>query len=298
MIDWNEVPDGDNWELFCRDFLSELGFVIEVDPARGPDGGQDLIVIERLSGKLGARQFRWLVSCKHYAGRGAAVGTGDEANILDRVAHHNADGFLGFYSTQASAALMERLRQLVNDGRVKQFEIFDHRKIEGHFVTAGLGKVALRYFPQSYIRLRPIQDIGIEYAGLPCDICGTDLLKKSIEEPYSGNVVMSHTMDAIHHHEEVFFVCKGECDALLGQRLQARERYTVWEDISDLCNPLLYLRNLVTYMNSLRSQEHTFSDEAHEKLKHLYIALAQRTLRDMSEEDVERFRELVAMEPF
>ena len=30
MIDWKEIPDGDTWELFARDFLVELGFVIEV----------------------------------------------------------------------------------------------------------------------------------------------------------------------------------------------------------------------------------------------------------------------------
>jgi hypothetical protein len=30
MIDWREIADADTWELFARDFLAELGFVIEV----------------------------------------------------------------------------------------------------------------------------------------------------------------------------------------------------------------------------------------------------------------------------
>jgi hypothetical protein len=35
MIDWREIADSDTWELFARDFLAELGFVIEVGPGRG-----------------------------------------------------------------------------------------------------------------------------------------------------------------------------------------------------------------------------------------------------------------------
>src|ERR1700733_13952311 len=32
MIDWREIADSDTWELFARDFLAQLGFVIEVGP--------------------------------------------------------------------------------------------------------------------------------------------------------------------------------------------------------------------------------------------------------------------------
>ncbi len=55
MIDWREIADSDTWESFARDFLAELGFVIEVGPGRGPDAGRDLLVSEQLNGKLHTR---------------------------------------------------------------------------------------------------------------------------------------------------------------------------------------------------------------------------------------------------
>src|SRR5690242_12676952 len=97
MIDWTEIPDGDSWELFARDFLAELGLVIDIGPGRGADAGRDLLVSEQLRGRLGTRKFTWLVSCKHFATSGKSVGPNDETNITDRIRRHNANGFLGFY---------------------------------------------------------------------------------------------------------------------------------------------------------------------------------------------------------
>ena len=71
MIDYKEIPfSNDNWELFARDFLLQLGFYVESNPDRGPDGGKDLLVSEQLKGNLGKYRFKWLVSCKHYAKSG------------------------------------------------------------------------------------------------------------------------------------------------------------------------------------------------------------------------------------
>ena len=43
MIDYCEIPsDGEIWELFARDLLEELGFIIESGPDRGADGGKDI----------------------------------------------------------------------------------------------------------------------------------------------------------------------------------------------------------------------------------------------------------------
>lgn len=64
MLDFTEIADSDTWELFARDFLSALGFVIDVEPGRGADGGKDMLVSEQLKGKLHSTKFVWLVSCK------------------------------------------------------------------------------------------------------------------------------------------------------------------------------------------------------------------------------------------
>jgi len=97
MLDYTEISDGDRWELFCRDYLVAAGFVVDVPPGRGPDGGRDLIVTEQLRGTLASQKFTWLVSCKHLAQSGRAVGVDDENNIIDRLGQHSADGFIGFY---------------------------------------------------------------------------------------------------------------------------------------------------------------------------------------------------------
>src|SRR5271165_2498693 len=128
MIDWKEIPDGDTWELFTRDFLVELGFVIEVGPGRGADAGKDLLISEQLRGTLHSRKFKWLVSCKHFATSGRSVGPEDETNITDRLKHHKADGFMGFYSTMPSSALVTRLQQYVDNGDLQAYEMFDHKK--------------------------------------------------------------------------------------------------------------------------------------------------------------------------
>ncbi len=40
MIDFKEIPTGEIWELFARDFLQERGFYIESMPDRGADAGR------------------------------------------------------------------------------------------------------------------------------------------------------------------------------------------------------------------------------------------------------------------
>jgi hypothetical protein len=52
MIDWTEIADADTWELFARDFLAEIGFVIDIGPGRGADAGRDLLISEQLHGRL------------------------------------------------------------------------------------------------------------------------------------------------------------------------------------------------------------------------------------------------------
>ena len=55
---------------------------------------------------------------------------------------------------------------------------------------------------------------------------------------------------------------------------------------------MLLLKNMLTYINVLYENPRRFSDEAHKRMKQIYIALAQRTLREVTEEDMERFKDL------
>lgn len=296
MIDWTEIPNGDTWELFARDFLAELGFVIDVGVGRGADGGRDMLVSEQLKGRLATKKFTWLVSCKHFAVSGRAVGVEDESNITDRIKQHGADGFLGFYSTLPSAALVERLRQYTDRGDLASSEFFDGKKVEGHFVDTGLSKLALKYFPASYERMRPIQKFFGEYSGLKCEVCSNDTLARSVREPFSANLVSVHPRDKHDHIESVHIVCKGSCDRSFQDRMFKNGYITSWEDIGDLVNPILYLKNMMSYMNILHARDTTVGQQAHKQLKDIYVALAQRTLREISKEDEERFDSLAKYE--
>lgn len=146
--------DQDRFELFARDFLVSLNFEIAEQPARGPDGGRDLVVVERLRGELQTVEFRWLVSCKHFAhgakGKGRSVGVGDEGDLLDRLEASRCSGFIGFYSTLPSEGLMQRIRGL--EARSRRFLVLDGAGLESHIVGIKAREVLFqRYFPQSYI---------------------------------------------------------------------------------------------------------------------------------------------------
>jgi hypothetical protein len=295
MIDWKEIPDGDTWELFARDFLAESGFVIDQEPGRGPDGGRDIVVSEQLQGTLRTEKFTWLVSCKHKAHGGASVGT-EEYDITDRLKRNNAQGFMGFYSTVPSNGLVTRLDDLLKRGEIRAYEIFDGKKIEARFVAAGMSTLALRYVPSSYGRMRPIQKFFGKYKGLHCNVCNKDVLAQSITEPFKANLVWAAPYNDPKKLDALYIACKDTCDHRLDQRLHNSGFGTSWEDLGDLCNPLLYIKNVLTYTNMLHSGQYTFTSQAHEKMKDVYLAVAQRTLREVTKEDEDRFKSLQILE--
>ncbi len=287
MIDFKEIADGDAWELFARDFFSQIGFVIDEDPSRGADGGKDLIISEQVSGQLHTKKFRWLVSCKHYAGSGAAVGTREEVDISDRLKRHKCDGFIGFYSTMSSTELTNRLSSLKDSEDIVDYNIFDGQKIAGYFYAHGLSKLAYKYFPISYVKMRPLQQIVDQHIELKCEMCGCDWIKDIITRPNMGIVIYADKKDADgkYYTDDIFICCKGKCDDQLKGKLHSLGYLDLWQDIEDLCNPLLFLKDILTYTNILHDREKVFSDKAHQKIKDIYIAVSQRVLREITEED-------------
>ena len=298
MIDWTEITDGDAWELFARDFLVAIGYVVEIGPSRGADGGRDLLVSEQLRGVANSRKFTWLVSCKHYATSGSSVGPNDEKDILDRVKQHKSDGFFGFYSTLASTGLLNRLEALKASGDIADYLVFDHRIVEGYFARDGMSKVAMQHFPKGYSTLRPIQTIFSDYEPLNCEVCDRDVLLASFTKRYSAIIVHAQKMGEQYPApiESVYVCCKGDCDDRLQTRLATQGYTTAWEDIGDLLNPLFFIKNMMTYMNQLYAGDCKYSKEAHDAIKHIFLCLAQRTLRELSLEDKKRVSDLAMIE--
>jgi hypothetical protein len=147
IINFKEIPKAhigsglqDTWEFFCREFFLCQNYEIIGEPARGADGGLDL--------KVKQNSITWLVSCKHKAHSGTAVGIKDEINIRDRVESNECDGFIGFYSTLPSTGLQNTLAGLKHK---MPFEIFDKEKIERLIVGFhSHEKLFVRFFPKSF----------------------------------------------------------------------------------------------------------------------------------------------------
>ncbi|MHC1761324.1 MAG: restriction endonuclease [Negativicutes bacterium] len=294
-LNFKEIPpaniasgEQDKFELFARDFFNSMGLKIVSGPDRGQDAGRDIILSEIRKGIVGENEFKWLVSCKHKAHSGQSVVENDELNISDRVRVHGVNGFIGFYSTLPSAGLARRLAAMKS-----AFEsiLFDAESIEEALLQTPEGReIAKRYMPISYAEwghhTRLPSQLLDEYHPLKCCHCGKDLLVER-----EGNIVFVEDRSGDKEIiRDVYWACKGECDRMTGQLYAPW--MTCWEDIKDLTVPTEFLRWNIAIMNRLREHDDTYDDQAFEKLKKFLISLSQLVLRNPSDEQRERFREL------
>ena len=199
----------EDWEFFAADFLGARGCAIELPPARGADGGKDLIV--SFQGK------RYIVSCKHFACSGKSVTERDESSFLERTKQHKADGFIGFYSTLVSQALQDRLKGCEDNSF--EYLIFDKNSISDYlpnmscFILQKYGLPAPNNF--YYMNVSPEQ-----YQPLPCMCCGKDILSdEMIKLSMAG--VMTNDLGKVNY----IFGCKNcitwHCNSYWLDHLQA-----------------------------------------------------------------------------
>ncbi|WP_294329784.1 restriction endonuclease [uncultured Sphingomonas sp.] len=157
----------EEWEFFAADVLFSLGFEVLIGPARGSDGGRDMLV---------ARNGRtYLVSCKHKHAAGKAVGVSDEQSIGDRLRRHRAGGFIGFYSTVISTSLQDVLNSPATEGF--EVKIFDKSAISD--LLPQLDSTILQKYglPGSFSQWSNVTPET--YAPLPCQKCGFDILNRA-----------------------------------------------------------------------------------------------------------------------
>lgn len=293
MIDFKEIPeDGEVWELFARDFLEANGFFIESSVDRGPDGKKDLIISENLKGNLGNYRFKWLVSCKHNAKSGKSVNEESEPNILERVASFNCDGFIAFYSTVPSSGLNTRLTQLKDNKSIKDYRVFDYKLIENYLIRIGFSELVMRYFPISYKIIKPLHLVVDDYMPLECGVCGKDILQEMYQKTYHGLVAYAIKNDFENdkrYVKHIYWACKGQCDRQLEYHCrQTYDAITAWEDIGDIAIPAMFLRFVLKTLDQFKSGKWIYDDEVFEKEKYFFVALAQKVLREATEEEKKR----------
>ncbi|MGB3422672.1 MAG: restriction endonuclease [Dolichospermum sp.] len=291
MINFKEIEGGEDWELFARDFLKEIGFRIESEVSRGADAGKDLIISETTKGIENTYRFRWLVSCKHYATSDKSINEVIEPNLLERCKSFNVDGFIGFYSTLASSGLVNRLDALKAKSDIREYQIYDRRKIESILISKGFSFLCLRYFPESYKRIKPRHQIFSQWLELKCDCCHKDLLDLNTLSLYQG--LISFLVDEKNFIHDIYFACKGDCNNTLESKIFKQYGYaTQWEDISDLIIPAKYLQFVLGVINEIHNKEVIYTDISLQKLRYFLASLGQIVFREMTEKERERLLDI------
>lgn len=98
LIDFSELVSSVPGEGL-EELIRHIGQRLDLSPSssgRGPDGGRDLFLTESLVGSISEQKIKWVVSCKDKAISKDSVTEADlpPAGVRDKVAQHNADGFL------------------------------------------------------------------------------------------------------------------------------------------------------------------------------------------------------------
>lgn len=293
LFDFTEIPaDGDRWMLFAQDFLRQFGFRIEPVSAHETDNVNDFVAVETTEGAFGKISFRWLVSCRHKASTRTGVKEIDESNLLERVLRNKADGFLGFYSTPATQALQEILREYKEKKLLKGFRLIDPKYLESRLTSREFSRLVLRFFPKYSQIHRPIVPIADDYLPLICENCGKDLLESLFSDNHPGVIVKlcrpkedPGDMDAIH---DIYIACKGECDEQLQNKHCSATGLNAasWVNLTDLVSPPLYLGYILSILEQMADDRTVYTPSAMEKETHLIRAMAQRCLREPIEEEI------------
>jgi hypothetical protein len=197
-----------------------------------------------------------------------------------------ADGFFGFYSTQASPALEFYLTELKKQSQIKDFRILDSKFLESYLTTPGFAKVASRYFPL-YAQTHPLLHlIENEYLPILCEHCKKDLLQTLFTEEQQGVVVrlrrQQESPDAIEVIANIYYACKGSCDAELQNSYCTGTLLSTagWSALSDLITTQGFLGRTLTLLRQIGTDEIVYTTQALEKETYLLKALSQIVIRE------------------
>jgi len=147
MLDYKELAaDGVLFEQLVRELLIREGFAVKWTGV-GPDGGRDLLLTEGTIGPIAPFERLWVVSCKHFAHRGASVGVNDlDRSVVDSCKAAGAAGFILACSTQPSSALVTRLKEIeASSGIVCRY--WDGVELEKRLLTPRTFALIHSFFP-------------------------------------------------------------------------------------------------------------------------------------------------------
>ena len=126
-------------------------------------------------------------------------------------------------------------------------------------------------------------------------MCGQDLLSP---KPTGILVLWEGVQEDLQRGDDIVDVhwcCRGRCDAVLEKRIKAKHGVSIvdgWEDLSDLCIPVVFLQRLMAILNGFQNGDQ-WSQEAFDKLKTILIAVYQNVSRDASTMEMDRIKQLM-----
>ncbi|MFW2490214.1 restriction endonuclease [Clostridium chromiireducens] len=152
MLNFKELSsNGDDFELLIREILYNKGLEVYWS-GKGPDGGKDLLCVERHKSYFKSSSKRWLIQCKHNAHSGKSVGIGDLDDIVDSCTEHDATGYLLVCSTYPSSGVVKRLEGIQSRGRITT-EFWDYCVLERELLKPENWSLITMFMPKSADKL-------------------------------------------------------------------------------------------------------------------------------------------------
>ena len=128
---------------------------------------------------------------------------------------------------------------------------------------------------------------------LVCEHCGKDALVN----PEKINILFFKSKDESTTIQKIYISCKGICDDIISK--ENSQYYPGWQDLGDFTNPALYLKRTMAIINNCKNKGADWiSDEAFSVLKDILLIMAEYVFRELSEDEIEKFESLSAIESY
>ena len=148
MLDFKEIDkSGDDFELLVREMLYNKGLEVYWS-GKGPDGGKDLLCIEKYKSNFKIFSRRWIVQCKHYAHSEKAVGISELGSIENTCKANNADGYLLVCSTFPSSTVVDMLDKIEKNSNLN-IAFWDCKTLERQLLVPENWSLVNMFFPNS-----------------------------------------------------------------------------------------------------------------------------------------------------
>jgi hypothetical protein len=114
--DFKRLPsDGEQFEALVFQLLEAMGYRILEKPARGPEGGRDVLIERVLGDSMTERRERVVVQCKHYAHSGRAISDREVGVWQNVMIRYRARGYLLVTDTRVAENLRRSFREFTED---------------------------------------------------------------------------------------------------------------------------------------------------------------------------------------